>query len=418
MTDNQGVIMKKAIILLAAAILLCVSSASGQFVEKTEVYAEKDSGDKATQATGMQTDSPSSTPAFTPVPTATPVPSPTPVPTPIPANITICAVGDIMLGRGVGSRLEEQGKSVEYPFEKVRDMLRTGDIVFCNIEHPITDSTHCLDRSRKIILGCATKYMESINNAGFNMVNLANNHIMDFYGEGLMDTIALLDENGIVHAGAGAGMEEARKPALMQVNGMKAGMLAYTNYAELVFAGDPYFKFEAEEDKPGVAPRKLEYILEDMENLREHVDLLIVSLHWGIEESFNISTEQVEFAHKIIDSGADIILGHHPHQFQGMEIYKGKPIIYSMGNFIFDQNDPENQEAFILVFEYEEVILKELRAVPVRTENKTQVVFQKGSEAQNILKREQELCKALGTDFVIDGDMLVYRAQKNLQEEK
>lgn len=405
--------MKKVIILLAAAILLCVTAASGQSVEKTEVYAEKHSADKVTQGTGMQTSSPHpsscSTPTSTPFPTVTPMPSPTPVPTPEPEKITICAVGDIMLGRGVGSRLEEQGRRVEYPFEKVRGLLRTGDIVFCNIEHPVTDRTKCLDRSGKIILGCATKYMKSIKYAGFNMVNLANNHIMDFYGGGLEDTISLLDENGIVHAGAGESITEARKPAFMQINDIKAGMLAYTNYAELVFAGDPYFKFEAEADKPGVAPVKLEYMLEDMENLREGVDLLIVSLHWGIEESFNISPEQIELAHKIIDSGADIILGHHPHQFQGMEIYKGKPIIYSMGNFIFDQNDPENQEAFILVLEYEETVLRELKAVPVRTENKTQVVFQKDGEALNILKREQQLCKALGTDFDIEGDILVYR---------
>lgn len=338
---------------------------------------------------------------------------PTPTPEPEPVDFTIVAVGDVVLGRGVGNRLDQQGRSFEYPFEKVRDLLIQGDIVFFNLETPITDSTHSLYAypNGKYILKTPTKFIESIKYAGFNMANLANNHMMDFYERGLDDTMALLDEAGIVYSGAGRNLEEARKPAMMEVKGLKTAMLGYTDMAELVFAGEPYFEFVARENKHGVAPRKMEYILEDVGKIRDSVDLVIVSLHWGVEETFTITKEMVEFAHTLIDSGVDIILGHHPHQFQGMEIYNGKPIIYSMGNFIMDQNDPENQEGFILIFQYRDTEFINLKAIPVRTEEKTQVVLQEGEGALNILQREKRLCEELGTVFeIVDGN-LVYEME-------
>jgi poly-gamma-glutamate synthesis protein (capsule biosynthesis protein) len=132
-------------------------------------------------------------------------------------------------------------------------------------------------------------------------------------------------------------------------------------------------------------------------------------LHWGIEESFKIPPEQVEFAHKLIDDGVDLILGHHPHQFQGMEVYKGKPIIYSMGNFLFDQNDPENMESFIIDMKYKGTELTEFSAIPVRILNKSIVEIQTGEKAANILERQVELCRKLGTDPVTDNDILVFK---------
>jgi hypothetical protein len=328
-----------------------------------------------------------------------------------PVELTIVAVGDVVLGRGVGIRLEQQGRSFEYPFEKVRDLLIQGDIVFFNLETPLTDSTHSLDPKGKYILKTPTKYIESIKYAGFNMANLANNHMMDFYEKGLEDTMALLDEAGIVYSGAGMNLEEARKPALIEVKGLKVAMLGYTDMAELVFAGDPYFEFAAKENKPGVVPRKMEYILEDVGKIRDSVDLVIVSLHWGVEETFIVTDEMVEFAHTLIDNGVDIILGHHPHQFQGMEIYNGKPIIYSMGNFIMDQNDPENQESCFLLLAYRATPFLGVNGVAVPPEANTPGVLPGGEEPRNILEREKRLCEELGTTFDIVGDNLVYRVE-------
>jgi poly-gamma-glutamate capsule biosynthesis protein CapA/YwtB (metallophosphatase superfamily) len=323
-------------------------------------------------------------------------------------ELKIAAVGDIMLGRGVGRRLEKAG-GYKYAFSGVEEVLKQGDIVFANLESPLTASTHGLSSEKKIVLKGSPDSIEAILSGGFNLLSLSNNHIMDYYDTGLYDTISLLDANGIAHSGAGKNIEEAGKPALIEKNGYRIGLLCYTDMAHYIYEGTPAISFAAGEDKAGVIPRDYETIRQAIARLRDSVDLLAVSLHWGIEESFTVTPEQVDFARKLLDDGADMILGHHPHQFQGIEIYKGKPILYSMGNFLFDQNDPENMETFIVEMRYEGKNLKSLAARPVRIADKCRAELQTGASAQNILTREAGLCEQLGTIPEIEGDMLVFR---------
>jgi poly-gamma-glutamate synthesis protein (capsule biosynthesis protein) len=322
--------------------------------------------------------------------------------------LRITAVGDIMLGRGVGSRLEKQNKGYKFPFEKVGEILGKGDIIFGNLEAPITESTKGLDSSRKIVLKSSPSAFEALSYAGFNLVSLANNHILDYYEKGLFDTFEILNKGGIKYSGAGKSLQEARKPTIIERKGIKTGLLSYTDMAGITYLGNPSISFGAGSEKAGVIPLDLSLIKEDVAKARDEVDILIVSLHWGIEESFEVSREQVEMAHEILDCGADIILGHHPHQFQGIEIYKGKPIFYSLGNFIFDQNDPENQQSFIINMEFTERKLGKLTAIPVETVEKTQVVPQTGESAQEIIKREIELSSKLNTGCRAEGDILVF----------
>jgi poly-gamma-glutamate capsule biosynthesis protein CapA/YwtB (metallophosphatase superfamily) len=325
-----------------------------------------------------------------------------------PPELRFIAVGDIMFGRGVGYWIEKK-RSYETAFDKVKHCLSVGDVVFCNLESPLTSSTKSLDPGRKIVLKGKPEAITALTSAGFNLASLSNNHILDYYDTGLFDTMELLDQNGIVHAGGGRNLEEARKLAVIEKNGLRIGLLAYTDMAEITFAGDPYISFAAGPEKSGVASRKYELIKEDIEKARDQVDLLAVSLHWGIEDSFRITPEQVEFAHNLIDDGADIILGHHPHQFQGIEIYKGKPILYSMGNFIFDQNESENMESFIVDMKYKGTELTALTAIPVRTLEKSYVDLQTGADAAAILKRQSSLSAELGTEPEIKDDILVYK---------
>ncbi|MCX7745520.1 MAG: CapA family protein [Clostridia bacterium] len=327
-------------------------------------------------------------------------------------TLRITAVGDILLGRGVGGRLQKDKKGYIYPFEKVVHYLKEGDIVFGNLEEPITSSQHGLLGIReggKYVLKNEVEAFNGIKYAGFNLLNLANNHILDYYDIGLNDTIRILDQNQIAHSGAGKDLEEARKLAIIEKKGVKVGMLSYTDMSEVLYKGNPPIRFRAEKDRYGVAPRNYDYIREDIEKAKGQVDLLIISLHWGKEESFDVLPEQVEMSHKLLDQGADIILGHHPHQFQGIEIYKGKPIIYSLGNFIFDQNDPENQEAFILQMDFEKKRLTNFYAIPIKTVNKTQVVVPEGAASDNLLKREAELCLKLNTPCEIKENKLIFK---------
>ncbi|NMA33472.1 MAG: CapA family protein [Clostridiaceae bacterium] len=324
-------------------------------------------------------------------------------------ELRFIAVGDIMLGRGVEYWIKKNGGGYESAFAKVRNLLEQGDIVFGNLECPLTSSDKGLSKTGKIVLKGEPESVTALTSAGFNLLSLSNNHIMDYYEKGLFDTMELLDQHGIVHAGGGRNIDEARKMAVIEKNGIKIGLLAYTDMAEIVFAGNPYLSFAAGPEKSGVVPRKLETIREDIQKNRGQVDLLAVSLHWGIEESFRVTDEQVEFAHTLIDDGADIILGHHPHQFHGIEIYKGKPILYSLGNILFDQNESENMESFIVDMQYKGSELVGLSAVPVRILKKSYVEVQTDRDAAEILARQVDLSRRLGTEPEVVNDVLIYK---------
>lgn len=328
-----------------------------------------------------------------------------------PVVLNITAVGDILLGRGVSWWLAKQQKGYTYPFEKVKDILKKGDVIFGNLEEPFTSSEHSLtgiEQKGKYVLKNSPEAFYGIKYAGFNLLNLANNHILDYYDTGLYDTLKILDSDNIAHSGAGKDLDEARKPAIIEKNSIKIGMLSYTDMADIVYKGNPQISFIAGKSRAGVAPRNMDYILKDIGQLRSQVDIVIISLHWGVEDSFAVQPQQVEFAHKLLDSGADMILGHHPHHFQGIEIYKGKPIAYSLGNFIFDQNSPENQESFILQMEYKDKKLTNFSAIPIKTISKSQVVPQTGQGAQAMLNRELDLSRKLNSKCSIKEDKLIF----------
>lgn len=354
-------------------------------------------GDSTSEATEQESSMPDTQP---PEPTAPPTP-----------ELRFMAMGDIMLGRGVGARLRKAG-GYEKAFEKISFYLNLGDVVFANLETPLTDSNHGLDKERKIVLKAEPESVVALTGAGINLISLSNNHILDYYEKGLFDTMDLLDKNGIKHAGAGKNIEEARTPAIIEKNGLKTALLAYTTFAELTYAGKPYQNYAAGPDKSGLVRDRYETIREDILKIRDQVDLVAVSMHWGIEDSFKVTTEQKELAHKLIDDGADMILGHHPHQYQGIEVYKGKPIFYSMGNFLFDQNDPENMESFIIDMKYKGSELIEFTALPVRIIEKSFVEIQTGSNAAALLKRQAELCRELGSEPVTQDDMLIFKINR------
>jgi Putative enzyme of poly-gamma-glutamate biosynthesis (capsule formation) len=341
-----------------------------------------------------------STPKPTLEPTATPEPTVQPL-------LKLVAVGDIMMGRAVGKRLGNNPEGYYAAFKDVAATLKQGDIVFANLESPLTSSTNSLSKKNKIILKASPDCIDALKNAGFNVLSLANNHMMDYYDKGLFDTMKLLNENKIAYTGAGKNLDEARKPVIIEKNGLRFGIISYTDMA-YTYVGNPSINYAASDNRAGVVPRKYELIHEDIVKLRGKVDLIAVSLHWGVEETFKITPEMTEFAHRLLDDGADMILGHHPHQFQGIEVYKGKPIIYSMGNFIFDQNDPENMETFIMEMDYEKNVLKSLSAIPVKIVDKSRAEIQKPSDAADLIGREMNLCNQLGTSCSMKEDKLVF----------
>ncbi len=239
-------------------------------------------------------------------------------------QIVINAVGDIMLaGGGTGTYAR---KGYGYPFAAVARELKNGDITIGNLEAPITrQGTEFTGKKFRFRADPAAA--EALQRAGFTVLTLANNHIMDYGPVGLEDTMLHLDKAGILHPGAGENLDIARKPAVITVRNKKIAILSYS----LTFP----VEFYASLKRAGTAPGLGVYFKNDIASAKTKYDYVIVSFHWGTENASVPSPYQIAAAHGAIDAGADVVIGHHPHVLQGIERYGNGIIFYSMGNFAF-----------------------------------------------------------------------------------
>lgn len=248
-----------------------------------------------------------------------------------PEPIRIILAGDIMLDRGVEYMIEKYGGgNFEFSFLKIADEFQKADVVFGNLEGPISDKGEKVGSIYSF--RADPRVIDGLNFAGFNALSLANNHAFDYGREAIEDTLKRLKETGIDYVGAGFNESEAYGPVIKKVNRTKIGFLAYTDL------GSPYWK--ATTNASGIAwinKDDLNSVKQNIEIAKSKVDVLIVSLHSGEEYAEAPTQFQVEFSKAAIDAGADLVVGHHPHIVQKPEIYNGKYIFYSLGNFIFDQ---------------------------------------------------------------------------------
>ncbi|MBN2011175.1 CapA family protein [candidate division KSB1 bacterium] len=249
---------------------------------------------------------------------------------------SIVAVGDIMVGSHVTQYLDKYG--VGYPFDSTRHILKSGDVTFGNLEAPFSKTGTPFDK--KFTFKIDPKYARGLPAAGFDVVTLANNHSMDFGEEALINTMLTLDTLGIAHCGASASYPDACKPAIVKRDGITIAFLGYT----MTFPEE----FWARDDTAGTCyPYETDMIatIQKCENI---ADYTVVTFHWGRELHTLPTDYQIVFAHTAIDAGADLILGHHPHILQGLEVYKNRLIIYSLGNFAFGSYSNKAKESIIL----------------------------------------------------------------------
>jgi len=274
-------------------------------------------------------------------------------------SITIILVGDIMLDRRV-EYMMKKNNDWRWPFLKIANDLKKGDIVFGNLEGPISD------KGKKVgsiySFRANPKAIEGLTFAGFNILSLANNHAFDYGREALEDTFLRLKNNGIDYVGAGFNESEAYEPIIKEVKGLKIAFLAYTNL------GSPHWA--ATKESLGIAwvdQNNLEKIKKNIEKVKKEVDILIVSLHSGEEYSFKPNQFQIDFSKMAIDGGANLVVGHHPHVIQPIEKYKEGYIAYSLGNFIFDQDfSKETMRGVLLKVIIEEGKIKEVVPIEVK----------------------------------------------------
>lgn len=222
-----------------------------------------------------------------------------------PTNVSILLTGDIMLGRSVMTK-SLGSDNPNYPFIKVADKLKTADFVFSNLESPIISD--CPKTDGGMILCADPKMVKGLVFAGVDIVNLANNHILNYGQEGLNETKNILTENQIKWVGDD-------NLEIVEKDGIRFGFLGF----DFVTKG----------------PTENDYrFVQDSAN---KVDYLLVGIHWGKEYSDKATNTQKIIARKLFDAGADVIAGHHPHWIQDVEHIDGKPVYYSLGNFVFDQ---------------------------------------------------------------------------------
>lgn len=239
-------------------------------------------------------------------------------------EIIINAVGDIMLAGRWTPVFSKKG--YDLPFAAMKSELAKADLNLANLESPISINGNEFT-SKQFRFRAEPELASSLRKAGFQLVTLANNHSMDFGAQALADTLKNLEGAGIAWIGAGPDLAEARKMALYTIKGKKIAFLGYslTQPSEF-FAG---------QQRPGTVPGYEKLVVADVASARRQADYVIVSFHWGKEGSDAPQTYQRSTAHKAIEAGADVIIGHHPHVLQGVERYKGGIIFYSLGNFAF-----------------------------------------------------------------------------------
>jgi gamma-polyglutamate biosynthesis protein CapA len=314
--------------------------------------------------------------------------------------LTIAAGGDVIGDRKVATFIDKHGG--EAVFAGVRDLLREADLAFVNLESPLSDKGQ-RKTAKDVTFRGRPALVAGLASAGIDVVSIANNHTLDWGAEALLDTIERLEQAGIKSAGAGADLAAARRPALLETAAGRVAVLAFSN---ILPEG-----FPAGEGRAGVNPARpdRERLLGDVTAAAEEADWVIVSVHWGKEYQPDANADQRELAHQLVDAGADLILGHHPHVIQGLELYRDRLIAYSLGDFVFDHYSRETGEAFVLDVSLQPVGPPAILITPVYLDDSYGIpAVVHGGEADRILDRLGRLSSALGMELQRRGDTLVF----------
>jgi poly-gamma-glutamate capsule biosynthesis protein CapA/YwtB (metallophosphatase superfamily) len=255
------------------------------------------------------------------------------------AGIRLAAVGDVMLARDVGRHFAEA--PTDFTTGNVHEVLRGYDVVCANLESPVgTSGRPCPGQDPHITFRAQPDTLEVLRSLSVNVVSLGNNHMLDYGEEALGDTLEHLDRAGIKWVGAGRDYEEANRPLVFTVRGRKLAFLSY------VFIYSVNTRM-ATRNRPGVSDHRLPGILQRIGALKRSGCAVLVMAHWGYEYGFYPVPYQMRAARRMIDAGATLVLGHGPHYPQGIEEFRGRPIVYSLGNFIFDEPHKYANRSFI-----------------------------------------------------------------------
>jgi len=280
----------------------------------------------------------------------------------------------------------------------VETLLADADLTIGNLEGPLSNrGAPVAGKEAKYIFEGDPRAIDSLKASSFDIVALANNHIMDHGREALEDTVASLDGAKIAYAGAGFNTAEAWKPAIVEREGSRIAFLSFSQVIPAHFFPGPA--------TPGLASgRDRAKFLAAIRSAKKQADYVIVSFHWGVEQSYSANSSQVRDAHDCIDAGADMVLSHHPHVMQALEFYKGRLIAYSLGNFLFPYKTVEGRKSIILKAEMGPGGTANVSVTPVYMGEYGRPTIQTGSSAAGILAKLRDISAPRGAKVVIEGD--------------
>ncbi len=286
--------------------------------------------------------------------------------------IQVILVGDMMLGRAVNFNMHRKD-DFGYPVAKVAEKLKQADLVIANLEAPILIDCPLTTEGMKLCTDYQSLY--TLYFAGIDTVQLANNHVADYGQEGIKETQKWVEFQGLQSVGLG-------KAAIKEIRGIKVGVLAYSQVLPVA---------------KGVETADPDLLQQEIAQLKQEADVVIVGFHWGNEYQAQPNGQQIQLAHAAIDSGADVVFGHHPHWIQGIEIYQGKPIFYSLGNFVFDQMwSRETREGLAVELNFWQQKLVEVRLLPTFMGDFSQPDWQPVGVGNVTLGRVEKLSQSLG----------------------
>jgi len=294
---------------------------------------------------------------------------------------------------------------LNHPLQRLAPIFHGADLVMVNCEGALSD------HGRQVGLNkTPERFAIAMRDAGIGVVNLANNHTFDAEERGFLDTLRALSLAGIGHVGGGMDLADARKPVIVERNGIKIGILGYTqfnNFGESVFAAD---------GRPGIVPMDPFLIKDDIGKLRSQVDYVMVAIHWATSRSAEVSPLNRAFAHELIDAGADVILGHHPPHPKGIEVYHGKVILYAPSNVLRGHNGPALDDGYLARFTLGPKSVEKIEVLPIvgkgQPEGHTgpydsklfQPTLMQGADARRLLEDLRNQSAALDTTMAIDGE--------------
>ena len=256
-------------------------------------------------------------------------------------EVVISIAGDVLLDRGVASAIEKNGAF--YPYTGITMLFRDDDITIANLECPLTNATGGAMKQTQFVFKASPDNAGVLKTAGFDVLTLANNHTMDYLSAGLSETMTVLDNAGLFHAGAGNNATSV-KPCFVDKNGVRIGILSYSSL--------PPEGFMFDENDATIAYARADFsddMCREISETAAQCDFLLVVFHWGTEYRHDVNDMQIELAHAAVDSGAAAVIGAHPHVLQGKEFYNGAPIYYSVGNFVFDKQIPEGTDEALII---------------------------------------------------------------------